>query len=111
MDIGGVFTWKNYPSQRDGIIKTRWFICLGRVNDNPLETNDNLILLLAHTATTQLHYYGAGEERHMRPYMEYMVYQKWGGARSRTDNPYKQPEHGIIFLPCSAHSRPKSRVF
>ena len=29
MDIGTVFKWINYPKQRDGITKDRWFVYLG----------------------------------------------------------------------------------
>ena len=29
MDTGTVFKWINYPKQRDGIIKDRWFVYLG----------------------------------------------------------------------------------
>jgi len=38
MKTGSVFLWENYPLQKDGKSKDRWFVYLGETKPDPLET-------------------------------------------------------------------------
>jgi hypothetical protein len=52
MKVGTVFIWRDFPFQRDGIVKDRYFIYLGKSRDP-----DNPIMVFLFTATSQVHYY------------------------------------------------------
>jgi len=58
MDIGSVFRWDEYPKQRDGELKARWFIYLGL--SSILSEPQNVFLL---PSTTQIRLYKKGERR------------------------------------------------
>jgi hypothetical protein len=75
---GDVFVWKDYPNQFDGVIKNRWFICLGKVGENRIETDERFLFLLAATATTQLHYYYETGERANHPVVRFGAIDGFG---------------------------------
>jgi hypothetical protein len=58
MEIGTVFKWINYPKQRDGITKDRWFVYLGTssIVVKPL----NVFIF---TTTSQINLYESGNKR------------------------------------------------
>lgn len=58
MEIGSVFRWDEYPKQREGELKVRWFIYLGL--SSILSEPQNVFLL---PSTTQLELYGRGKRR------------------------------------------------
>jgi len=58
MEIGSVFRWDEYPKQRDGEIKPRWFIYLGL--SSILSEPQNVFLL---PSTTQIELYRRGGRR------------------------------------------------
>ncbi|MFZ4439546.1 MAG: hypothetical protein ACOYOS_14045 [Syntrophales bacterium] len=58
LTIGDVIFWKDFPYPRDGFIKPRWFIYLGRTG--AFHTPAFLYLC---TTTTQLHHFELGGNR------------------------------------------------
>ncbi|NCO24585.1 MAG: hypothetical protein COZ07_01755 [Candidatus Infernicultor aquiphilus] len=58
MEIGTVFKWINYPEQRDGITKDRWFVYLG--TSSKLSTPLNVFIF---TTTSKTNLYKSGNER------------------------------------------------
>lgn len=52
MKIGTVFKWKNYPEQKDGVIKDRWFVYLG--TSSTLSPPLNVFIF---TTTSQINLY------------------------------------------------------
>jgi len=58
MDIGSVFRWNDYPKQKDGKLKARWFIYLGL--SSILSNPQNVFLL---PSTTQIELYERGNRR------------------------------------------------
>jgi len=56
MEIGTVFKWINYPEQRDGITKDRWFVYLG--TSSKLSTPLNVFIF---TTTSKTKNFKAGE--------------------------------------------------
>ena len=71
MRTGSVFLWENYPFQKDGKPKNRWFVYLGETKPDPFETDPNLIAVIAPTTTAQAELYEEGQERHARPYIKF----------------------------------------
>ena len=92
MRIGNVFCWKNYPFQKDGETKDRWFICLGETKPDPLETNPELIAIIAPTTTAQVEYYEEGQERHTHPYIRFEPMPEMGFTRSCVLDLFYSPE-------------------
>lgn len=58
MDIGSVFKWDDYPKQKDGKLKARWFVYLGL--SSILSNPQNVFLL---PSTTQIELYEKGNRR------------------------------------------------
>lgn len=71
MQVGCVFLWGNYPFQKDGEVKNRWFIYLGESKSDPLETDEALIFVIAPTTTSLLDFYEEGCERCKHPYVRF----------------------------------------
>jgi hypothetical protein len=71
MRPGSVFLWKNYPFQEDREVKNRWFICLGEEKSDPLETNAELIFIIAATTTSQVEFYEEYRERGAHPHIKF----------------------------------------
>ena len=69
MKTGSVFCWKNYPFQKDGEPKDRWFVYLGEIKPDPLETNPELVAIIAPTTTAQVEFYEGGRERCAHPHV------------------------------------------
>ena len=81
MKTGSVFCWKNYPFQKDGEPKDRWFVYLGETKPDPLETNPELIAIIAPTTTAQVEFYEEGRERCARPYVKFEPLPELGFTR------------------------------
>lgn len=69
MEIGCVFRWKDFPFQKDGETKDRWFIYLGESKSDPLETNDHLIQVIIPTTTANVDLYAEWGDRNNRPHV------------------------------------------
>lgn len=65
--VGDVFIWKDYPYQADQQVKRRWFVCLGEVKEDPLETDSRLVQIIAPTTTTQTGHYLSDGHREGHP--------------------------------------------
>ncbi|GHT00389.1 hypothetical protein AGMMS50276_26050 [Synergistales bacterium] len=51
---------------------------MANLTEDPLETNDDMVILLTHTTTTQLHYYEEGNERCFHPYVRFKPNEGFG---------------------------------
>lgn len=61
MDIGSVFRWDDYPKQKDGEVKARWFIYLGL---SSILSNPQNVFLLPSTTQTKLYKKGGRRQNH-----------------------------------------------
>ncbi|MHB8279215.1 MAG: hypothetical protein ACYDIA_16415 [Candidatus Humimicrobiaceae bacterium] len=69
MEIGDVFRWNDYPKQKDGEIKSRWFIYLGL--SSILASPQNVFLLPA-TGRTDL-YENGGKRQNHKNIMKFLI--------------------------------------
>jgi len=63
MKIGDVFCWDDYPKQKDGILKARWFIYLGL---SGILSNPQNVFLLSATGQTDLYKKGCRRQNHKK---------------------------------------------
>jgi hypothetical protein len=100
MEIGGVFTWENYPNATDNKIKRRWFVYLGETKEDPFVKDDWKIYIIAITTTTQEQYYLDGGERHNNPHIKFKQEYGFGFASECILDLSFQPESSSrsIFL-------------
>lgn len=72
MRFADVVLWKDFPFQRDGIVKRRWFVCLGEFKEcaDPFDTMYPILMILG-TTTTQLDYYADFEKRNNHPIVRF----------------------------------------
>ncbi|MHB1253220.1 MAG: hypothetical protein ACYCZ1_03550 [Candidatus Humimicrobiaceae bacterium] len=61
MKIGDVFRWNDYPKQKDGNLKARWFIYLGL---SSILSNPQNVFLLPATSQTDLYKSGGRRQSH-----------------------------------------------
>ena len=78
MKTGSVFLWENYPFQKDGKPKDRWFVYLGETKPDPLETNPDLIAIIAPTTTALADFYEEGRERRLHPHIKFEPLPEFG---------------------------------
>lgn len=78
MKPGSVFLWENYPFQKDGESKNRWFVYLGETKPDPLETDPNMINIIAPTTTALVEFYEESRERHAHPHIKFEPLPKMG---------------------------------
>ncbi|GHV31028.1 hypothetical protein FACS1894167_12750 [Synergistales bacterium] len=62
---------ENYPYQKDHEVKDRWFVYLGEEKSDPLESNEELIRVIAVTTTAQIERYEAPDKRFERPHVKF----------------------------------------
>ncbi|MHB8281059.1 MAG: hypothetical protein ACYDIA_25995 [Candidatus Humimicrobiaceae bacterium] len=61
MKIGDVFRWSDYPKQKDGNLKARWFVYLGL---SSILSNPQNVFLLPATSQTDLYKSGCRRQNH-----------------------------------------------
>lgn len=93
MEIGCIFKWKDFPYQKDGIIKDRYFIFMGRTSIFSLTTDYYLF-----TLTAELNYY----EKNSKRSNNLFILIKKGN--------YRLPEDSIIDIDVGLHTIQENKI-